>query len=326
MAFLLSAHANRSRPLGRSVTLVGQLTRSMLATLLALGLAACTHSERVPSTISPSDQRATLSDLNAVCCRQAEEFPRPLVAIADFGAPVFGRITRLFESRPGYLSDKPDAQAHLRPQFRPLDMALITSDARLSNNLLPGAFSHMAIYLGTERELRRMGLWYHPSVVRHQADIAEGGVFIEAVSPAVRLAPFDNVFNADRMVLLRSHLGSMSARRQAIIHFYSHIGTPFDYRFDGSTDDCLFCTELAEHVLPQLALESAPIYDRPVLLPDQIILSALNGNRRLTFVDYVEANRDGWETGNRSDLIAKLHARWRGAPEPARQPAMAGLN
>ncbi|MBO6675279.1 MAG: hypothetical protein JJ908_09415 [Rhizobiales bacterium] len=298
----------------------------MFAITLMLGLAACTHLASAPSPIDPSVERATLADLNAVCCRQAEEFPRPLVAIADLGAPVFGRITRLFESRPGYLSDKLDAQAHLRPQFRPLDMALITSDARLSNNLLPGAFSHVAIYLGTESELRRMGLWDHPSIVPHQAEIAGGGVFIEAVSPAVHLAPFDHVFNADRLVLLRSHLPSASARREAIAHFYSHIGTPFDYRFDGSTEDCLFCTELAEHVLQQLALESAPIYDRPVLLPDQIILTALNGSRRLTFVDYVEAYPLRWEVGSRADLIAKLHTRWRGDPGAARHPITAGLN
>lgn len=298
----------------------------MLLLGLVLGLAACTHVESAPSMTDPSVGRATLADLNAVCCQQAEEFPRPLVAIADFGAPVFGRITRLFESRPGYLSDKPDAQAHLSAQFRPLDMALITSDARLSNNLLPGAFSHVAIYLGTERELRRMGLWDHPSVVPHRAEIADGGVFIEAVSPAVRLAPFDHVFNADRLVLLRSHLPSASARRNAIVHFYSHIGTPFDYRFDGSTENCLFCTELAEHVLPQLALESVPIYDRPVLLPDQIILTALNGSRRLTFIDYVEAYRESWEIGSRADLIAKLHARWRDPSEAAEQPVTAGLN
>ena len=70
----------------------------------------------------------------------------------------------LYEARKGKLHGKPAIQAALASQLRPLDLLLEKTPFRLTDAFIPGHFGHVAIWLGTEAELRELGLWEHPVV------------------------------------------------------------------------------------------------------------------------------------------------------------------
>lgn len=224
------------------------------------------------------------------------------MAGAEVGAPVFGRIASLIRWRNGYLHRHQDAKAYLRKKLRPLDLVLVSSRGKATHRLLPGTFIHVAVYLGTEKELRALGLWKDKTVQAHADAIKAGDIFIEAVSGGVRLASTDEVLNVDQAIVLRPSVAAPERKRALLRHFFSEIGTGFDFRFDAGDDERLFCAELANHVLANQDIPLREVYGRTAIVPDDIVASALDGKSRLRFAAYVSADREGWTAGNKADL------------------------
>ena len=136
--------------------------------------------------------------------------------------------------------------ADLRPQLQPGDVLLSRAEGKLTSALLPGFWSHAAIFLGSRAELASLdGPADEPA--NHWADIPGRpgplGLVIEAVSPRVRVAPLETSLRADHVVVLRPNLppGQIGA---ALREALRHIGKPYDYEFDFNCASRMVCTEL----------------------------------------------------------------------------------
>jgi len=270
--------------------------RLWIVPLVLLALTACAHAPAEKSCPETGTSRPP------ACRTDAEPYPRLLVAGAEAGAPVFGRIASVIRWRNGYLHDQADAKAYVRSRLQPLDLVIVSSKGKATHRLLPGTFIHVAIYLGTEKELRALGLWNEETVRAHADAIEAGDTFIEAVSQGVRLASADEVLNADQAVVLRPSVRTLKKKRVLIRHFFEEIGTGFDFRFDAGDDKRLFCAELANHVLANQDIPLREVYGRTAIVPDDIIAAVLEGKSRLRFVAYVAGGKDGWIAGRKADL------------------------
>lgn len=251
--------------------------------------------------------------------RDAEPYPPLLVAGADLGAPILGRIAAAIRFRKGYLADQPDARAYLLKRLRPLDLVLVRSRGKATHHIIPSEFAHVAVYLGSEAELSRAGVWRHPDVQPHARDIRDGAVFIEADVKNVHLSKPERIFDTDRVVVLRPRVRSAAERRTLLAAFYETIGTRFDYHFNAEESETLFCAELANHVLDNQGIPLRRAYGRTTIRPDDMIAEVLAGRSRLTFVAYVVGTPTGWRAGDRGDLAADMEA----ARTPARRGAQA---
>ncbi len=135
----------------------------------------------------------------------------------------------------------------LRPLLRPGDVLLMRSDSRLTAALLPGFWTHAALFLGTPTEMQELGLRSSPYAARHWDKLMEDGSAlgqaIEALFPCVRLNPLEKCLEADHLVVLRPRLPSaeiVAALGEAL----GHLGKPYDFEFDFNTTSRVVCTEL----------------------------------------------------------------------------------
>lgn len=247
------------------------------------------------------------------CCLSAEAYPRPLIALADPAAPLIGRTVGAIVMRPGYL-ESPEAQAAVQAPLRPLDLLVVSSKGRLSGHALPGTFSHVVIYLGTEAELRALGVWMHPAVVPYHAAIRAGETFIESDSPGVHLSTAETVLETDAAVVLRPQLGGRSHKRQAAVNLFHHIGQRFDFWFDNDTSDQIYCAELALVSMPGLDLPTRMLYGRRSVVPNDVVAQAAVGKGKLKLVRYVRGTRTGWRVASAAQLVADLRAKGGGGP------------
>lgn len=137
--------------------------------------------------------------------------------------------------------------ANLRPCLQPGDVLLMRNDSRLTAALLPGFWTHAALFLGGRSDLEVLGLHSHPQVARHWREIPENvgplGLVIEALFPCVQLNPLEQCLRVDHLVVLRSTLPA-SDIASAIGEAMGHLGKPYDFEFDFNNSSRIVCTEL----------------------------------------------------------------------------------
>jgi hypothetical protein len=141
----------------------------------------------------------------------------------------------------------PQVLAGLRPQLQPGDVLLCRAEGKLTAALVPGFWSHAAIYLGSRGELDALNVREHPHAAARWAEIPEPagplGCVIEAVAPRVRICPLELSLHADHVVVLRPKV-SREEIAAALGEALGHLGKPYDFEFDFNVSSRVVCTEL----------------------------------------------------------------------------------
>jgi hypothetical protein len=158
--------------------------------------------------------------------------------------------TKIREPREGKALIRPEQVAELRSKLQPGDIMLERRNWFLSNAFLPGYWPHAVLYVGTEEDLRRMGLMNDPRVEKHWREFVkhdEAGhehVIIESVSEGVVFSSMEHsIGGGDSAAAMRPRL-DQARIRESIARAFSHVGKPYDFDFDFFTTDKLVCTEL----------------------------------------------------------------------------------
>jgi hypothetical protein len=250
------------------------------------------------------------------CCFDVEHHPVGLtklgLAFAHLTGPFNDRADEN-EIRPGILTGDMTAIDRIVAVARPLDIVLMANKSYHWGRVMPGRFTHSGVYLGTEAELRRMGLWNTPEFVPLQEDIRAGRTVLEAVSPIVKVSKPSKIFQVDAVVVIRP-LVSARERRQAMLTLASKVGEPFDFAFDQATTEDYNCTELINHGLPQLGFTIRHAYGRDMILPDDMAAQAIRGER-LRVVEYIRGEPGGWRSLGMRGVATDVMAFW--GPPPA---------
>jgi hypothetical protein len=277
---------------GRAIVLAGALT-----------LAACAPMSSPPASAPPE---VTLAGL---AMTGAEVFAPWLVGLAEAN-PDLTRAIGLVQLRPGRLQRHPEAMSILEDTLRPLDILVFHSENRMSGLLLPGHFTHGAIYLGTEAQLSEAGLWNDPFLDPHRTAVRAGAIFLEAVDGGVQLHPAETVLDTDAVAILRPQ---RQDRATALRRAMGQVGVPFDMAFDASDGARLFCVELIALSYPALDPPRDILYGRETILVDRLVTGALTGDLPLTFAGYLEASPGGGLRAlSAADLAFRLRAAWPG--------------
>lgn len=244
------------------------------------------------------------------CCSGGEIFPGGLIAALDPLAPLLGGAVALVNFRPGYIGILPDARDRIASELRPLDILLVSSKGRLSGYAIPGLFGHAVVYIGTGEQLSDAGLWSAVTGDDDRSAISRGRIFLEADRKGVHLSTAATALQTDRVLILRMSQVSAGRKKQILAAFLGSIGTPFDFRFDADTPECVFCTELVHRMLPELQLQKHRLYDRSIVFPDEIARSALDGNPRLRPRLYIVGEPGGWHVATMAQARADIDAWW----------------
>lgn len=116
------------------------------------------------------------------------------------------------------------------------DVFVTRHDDAVSNLFLPGFWPHAALYLGSAREMRELGII--PGVPDDGSKW-----FLEAKKDGVRIRACTETLEVDACVVLRSPLGSEELK-VAVKRALLHEGKPYDFLFDYRVQDVLACTEV----------------------------------------------------------------------------------
>jgi hypothetical protein len=137
--------------------------------------------------------------------------------------------------------------AALRPQLQPGDVLLCRAEGKLTAALVPGFWSHAAIFLGSRGDLEALRVREHPHAAARWEELPEIigplGCVIEAVAPRVRICPLETSLHADHVVVLRPNVPRAEIAA-ALGEAFGHLGKPYDFEFDFNVSSRIVCTEL----------------------------------------------------------------------------------
>jgi hypothetical protein len=227
----------------------------------------------------------------------------------------------------------PSVLEGLRPSLQPGDVLLMRNDSRLTAALLPGFWTHAALFLGGRSDLEALGVGSHPQARRHWDEIPTSaglwGLVIEALFPCVRLNPLEACLQVDHLVVLRCALPA-SDIAAAIGEAIGNLGKPYDFEFDFNNSSRIVCTELvyrSYHSRGAISFSLTKRLGRFTLTGDDIVahaLDAIGGSAEAGFacwqpVALVLKRRDGQPHVTPPERIVPLLRRIRRGWRPARR-------
>lgn len=190
---------------------------------------------------------------------------------------IFGNTVGLMESRRGKLHGREAVEMALAGELRAGDILVERTPFRLTNSFIPGRWGHAALWVGTEAELRAMGIWDDPLVVPHQDAIRSGQRVVEALRSGVELNSLGHFLNVDDVAVLRHDTLGPAGKAEAILQALRQMGKRYDFNFDVETRDRLGCAELLYHAYGHVDWPTRRRLGRSVIIPDDVVARALDG-------------------------------------------------
>jgi hypothetical protein len=234
---------------------------------------------------------------------------------------VFGDTVGALAIRGGRLRDRPEVLADLNAALQAGDILLERTPFRLTDALIPGHFGHAALWIGTEPELRALGIWDHPVVAARHNAIRESRQVAEALRYGVALNSLRQFLDVDDIAVLRFREIEPAHRAEAVIQALRQIGKRYDFNFDVETTDRIVCSELVYLAYGGRRWPAEVVLGRATLSPDQIAAEALPGGS-LFVVRLYHAGKK--VTDDPTAQLARLLERQAKPRTPAPRPAAAG--
>ena len=187
---------------------------------------------------------------------------------------VFGNSLGMVQTRNGLLFKNKKVINSVRLQLKPMDVLLEKTPFRLTDKFIPGHFGHVAIWVGTEEELKAAELWNDPLIKPYQKEISEGKSVLEALRNGVQLNTLDKFMDVDDVAVLRINKMDLKAvERRA----FRQLGKEYDFNFDVETLDKIVCSELVYQVFTDINWPTDKAFGRYTISPDNVAIKAYKG-------------------------------------------------
>ncbi|MEJ2622454.1 MAG: YiiX/YebB-like N1pC/P60 family cysteine hydrolase [Candidatus Thiodiazotropha sp.] len=192
----------------------------------------------------------------------------------NYSSMLFGNLVGLVETRRGKLDNQSELLTRVGTSLQAGDVLLEKTPFRLTDSFIPGHWGHAAIWIGTEAELRDLGLWDNPVVALHQREIQQGRGVVEALRSGVEMNTLAHFMNVDDLAVLRHRTQDRAERREVILQTLRQVGKSYDFNFDTQSTDRIVCSELIYHAYGDISWPTKRALGRVVVSPDNIAQEA----------------------------------------------------
>lgn len=200
----------------------------------------------------------------------------------------FGNSVGQIQKRNGKLYQSAEVAANIKSMLRPGDILLEKTPFRATDRFIPGFWGHNAIWLGTEAEVKKLGLWDHPSFKPIQEKIKNGDAILEALRPGVTLNTVEHFLDIDDMAVLRIKNISEEELKATLIRTASQYGKKYDFNFDVETQHQLVCSELMFMAYVDIPWRTEKTLGRHTINPDAIAEQAIKGGPFEVLLFYID--------------------------------------
>ena len=214
----------------------------------------------------------------------------------------FGNIAGKIKWRNGRLHENKIVFDKVSANLKPLDIIVEKTPFILTDYLIPGHFGHIALYLGSESELKELGIWESSFIKPFQEEISRGNKILEATRQGVRISKLIDFINVDEIAILRMNKGFNEFSKEQINEMYrralNQVGKAYDFNFDVESSDEIVCSELIYQSFYFVDWQIERVLGRWTISPDNIVQSIFQEKPKLDLILYIK----GYMGGNFKNL------------------------
>jgi len=212
--------------------------------------------------------------------------------------------------RKGYLFKNDSLRKLIKTKLHPMDILAEKTGFALTDKMIPGHFGHIALWLGTEEQLKQEGLWDDPIIKPFQNRIRHGNCVLESARDGTHLKTLEDFINVDELAIARIK-GYMNFEASDKIALYQNafaqLGKDYDFNFDVETSGKLVCSELLYQVFGSIYWPTDKFLQRSTISPDNVLSLALYQNSPIELVYFIEAkNKHTFCTKSLDQLAVNL--------------------
>ena len=169
---------------------------------------------------------------------------------------------------------------HIKETLRAGDIFLEKTPFRVTDSVIPGYWGHAAVYVGTEKELKALGIWEHPVVQQYHKEIKSKKMIVEALRVGVQINSVKEFLNVDSFASLRVKKETKKQRAKRLIRTFRQLGKGYDFNFDIETSNRIMCSELVYITVTSVDWKTDTLLGVYTISPDHVALqSVLEGNK-----------------------------------------------
>ncbi|PIQ56713.1 MAG: hypothetical protein COW01_03660 [Bdellovibrionales bacterium CG12_big_fil_rev_8_21_14_0_65_38_15] len=174
--------------------------------------------------------------------------------------------------RKGMMWQDQELNNKIESMLLPMDIITEKTPFILTDKLIPGHFGHNSFWLGTEAELKKMGIWDQEYFKPYQAAVKQGYNIIETDRSGTHLKKLSEWMNIDEIAVIRRN--DRPTEFKAINEFYAVLmaqhGKTYDFNFDVETTDKLVCSELLYQAFGDVRWPTEAYLGRFTISPDNV--------------------------------------------------------
>jgi len=203
----------------------------------------------------------------------------------------FGNIVGLVEERKGKLYEDKESHVYLTRKLKAGDILLEKTPFRLTDKMIPGHWGHAAIWVGTEKELKELGIWRHPIVINYHNEIMSSQAVVEALRSGVEMNTLAHFMNIDDAAIIRDPAKTKKETAARIIRTLRQVGKEYDFNYNIETTDKIVCSQLVYLAYTNIEWPTEKVIGRYTISPDNVADKAINSGPLELVVFYHDGKR-----------------------------------
>lgn len=208
----------------------------------------------------------------------------------------FGSSAGNVEWGPGKLYKNKKLIDRIGRDLKPLDLVYEKKTYKLTDYTIPGYWGHVGIWLGTESELKEMGLWEHPALDDFREQIRKGNSIYEVRRWGLNFDNLENFSNLDEIFIARlPKLTSQNIPQVAMIYqnLAKQKDKTYDFTFNALATDRTTCTEIIYLSYGAINWPSKVILGKRTISPNNIAELIFYRNSPVEMIRYIGSDEDG---------------------------------
>lgn len=191
---------------------------------------------------------------------------------------VFGRSVLQIQWKKGALYYNKKAVDHLRKSLKPMDVIWDKTRSKLTGIIisLTGFWNHNALYIGTEEQIKELGIWNHELVQKYHKQISQGKTIVESLGPGVVMNRVQDIMNVNDLAVARKKNLTKKERGELVLRTLAQIGKKYDFNLDIESAETIICSELVYLVYEDVDFELTRMLGHWSITPDLTAKQTLN--------------------------------------------------
>lgn len=174
--------------------------------------------------------------------------------------------------RKGTMWQDEQLASSIEAKLLPMDIITERTPFILTDRFIPGHFGHNAFWIGTEDQLRALGIWNQPYLRPYHQAIREGYNIFETDRSGTHLKRLSDFMNVDEFAIVRreDRPRDIAGINEFYAVLFAQYGKTYDFNFDVETTDKLVCSELIYQAFGDVVWTTEPYLGRFTISPDNV--------------------------------------------------------